>query len=46
MNLEISTLNVMIGATVALQCWIVRELIGLKVRIARIETRLGIADEI
>ena len=34
MNLEVSTINVLLGLIVLLQTWIIKQLIGLKVRLA------------
>lgn len=35
MSLETSTINVLLGLMVAGQCWIVKEIIGINIKIAR-----------
>jgi hypothetical protein len=45
MSLEVSTLNVLLSGVVGLQCWIVLQVFKLSVRIARIETKLGLRGD-
>lgn len=44
MNLEVSTINVLLSVAIGAQAWILRELVHLKIRLTRIEYRLGVVD--
>jgi hypothetical protein len=45
-NVEVSTLNVLLAGVIGLQCWIIRSHMSLDKRLTRIETALGLDTKI
>ena len=45
MNLEVSTVNVLLGIIVLLQSWIIKELISLKIKVAIILEHCPLCDK-